>query len=55
MNNQLQGCYLKALKVGMSAYYPEANTETDVALVAVISGNDNATHVSEELVNQPRF
>jgi 3-hydroxybutyryl-CoA dehydratase len=55
LHEKLHGYYLEDLTVGMSHSYAKTVTETDIILLAAVSGDDNPIHINEEFASETMF
>ena len=55
LHEKLHGYYLEDLEVGMSHSYAKTVTETDIILLAAVSGDDNPIHINEEFAAETSF
>ncbi len=53
--DELHGCYIEDLAVGMSALYARTVTDADIVLFAGISGDVNPVHLNHEFASQTMF
>lgn len=44
----LHGCYLEELSVGLSAILSKTITEADIAMIAEVTGDNNPVHMNAD-------